>query len=439
MPDTPFQVNAQESSEGMTTTTPPSQITPTTYEGDVNHVIEGTGKPPKKNSKIIVKIILFFIVICVVSGLTGGFIILKNYRNDPLRLIAKSFEHIESTSSFTAHATFPEIENYGLIDLNFDYQKAPYLFSRGQAKITNINSEMDHNLSILAIFNSTDSYLQAMYSKIDSLESQLNLIYPEIQSLETYQLILPVIKGQKWVHLTVNPEQPSQEGVQISEEKQKEINQKFIDSIIVRSHETNYKFGDNLYQRIVLGFDEQKLIDFVESFKSLDLEIKLAQINSLIKIIQSADNWNDDTIEILIEKDTGNLYSLSLSLPKFPEDSLEQTIEENLQSENSISTLTELFSNKLKDIVKPENTGKLIYIGRVEITNYNQAPSAQIPSPLVEQNEIKSAIEHELPLLLQVMFMTPEEDRLDSDLYIPDYLNQKTYDVLSATISSLKK
>jgi len=425
----PYRENTQEIPQGNTNLYPtPNQTTSAAYQSDVNHVIEGSGKPIKKNSKVMLKIILFLIAVTVASGLAGGFIILKNYQNDPLRLIAKSFENLESASSFTAHALFPGNENYASADLNIDYHKAPYLFSRGQAKITNINSEMGNNLLILAIFNSSDSYIQASYSKIDILENQINVSYPQISGLETYQLIIPVIKGQKWLHLKNNSAQPSPYGVQISEEKQKEINQKFLDSIIVRSHDVNFKSGDTSYHKILLGFDEPKLIEFVESFKSLDLEIELKQINSLIKIIQSADNWNDDIVEILIEKDSGNLYSLSLSLPKFPEDALEQTIEENLQSEESIETFAELFSNKLKDIIKPESSSELLYIGRVEITNYNQAPSAQIPSPQVEQKEIEGAIERDLPFILQTMF-TNSEENIDSGFYLPDYFKGDTLDI----------
>jgi len=424
-----FQINDQETSAETTTPSPAPDITiPSAYQSDVNHVIEGSGKPIKKNSKVMLKIMLFLIIVIVASGLTGGFIILKNYRNDPLRLIAKSFENLESASSFTAHALFPGNENYTSADLNIDYHKAPYLLSRGQIKITNINSEMGNNLLILAIFNSSDSYIQASYSKIDILESQINVLYPQISGLETYQLIIPVIKGQKWLHLNNNSEQPSPDGVQISEEKQKEINQKFIDSIIVRSHDANFKSGDSSYHKILLGFDEPKLIEFIKSFKSLDLEIELKQINSLIKIMQSAENWNDDIVEILIEKDSGNLYSLSLSLPKFPEDALEETIEENLQSEESIETFVELFSNKLKDAIKPEISKELLYIGRVEITNYNQAQSAQIPSPQVEQKEIEDAIERDLPFILQAMF-TNSEENIDSGLYLPDYFNGDTLDI----------
>ena len=386
--------------------------------GDVNHVIEGTGKPVKKGSKWVVKLTLILIIITVILGLGGGFIILQNYRNNPLRLISKSFSNLESTSSYSLHAALAKNEEFGLVDLTIDYHKAPFLFSRGQAKITSIGSELGHNLLILAIFNAEGSFLQASYSKIDSFENQLNLLYPQITALETYQLILPVVKGQKWLHLTTREDSKAQGGVEISEEKATVLNKKFIETIVVRSHNANYKLEDSKYHRIVLGFDEPKLIEFIEEVKSLDLEIQLKQINSLSKIVQSVENWNDDLVEILIEKDTGNLFAIALSLPKIPEDALDQTIVENVEGQSLFSPLTDYIIPKLKDVITPPSHNNLTYIGKVEFINYNQAPSAQKPSPTLEQIELEKAFEKDLPAILQAIFLQLSEESQSE----PDYL-----------------
>lgn len=406
MPETPLQEN----------TTSGNFQSP--YQGDVNHVIEGTGKPVKKSSKWVVKLTLLIIIITVITGLGGGFIVLQNYRNDPLRLISESFNSLETASSYSLHATLTKNENYGLVDLTFDYHKAPFLFSRGQAKITSIGSELGHNLLILAIFNASDSFVQASYSKIDTLTSQIALLYPQITALETYQLILPVIKGQKWLHLTTPQDTQTQAGVEISEEKATVLNKKFIETIVVRSHDANYKLDDSNYHRIILGFDEAKLIEFIEVVKTLDLEIELKQINSLIKIVQSVENWNDDIVEILIEKDTGNLFSLALSLPKIPGDALEQSIVENVEDQNVFSPLTKYILPELKNLVTPPSSNNLNFIGSVEFINYNQAPSAQKPSPTLEQIEIEKAFEKDLPLILQEIFLQLSEESQSE----PDYL-----------------
>lgn len=381
-----------------------------TLAGDVNHVIEGVGKPVKKSSKWVVKLFLIIILITVISGLGGGFVILQNYRNDPLRIVSKSFNNLESASSYLLHASLAKNEDYGLVDLNFDYHKAPFLFSRGQVKITGIGSEVGHNLLVLAIFNAEGSYLQASYSKIDTLTSQIALLYPQITALETYQLILPVVKGQKWLHLTSQEDPKSQGSTDVSEEKVKELNEKFIETIVVRSHDANYELEDSKYHRIVLGFDEPKLIEFIEEVKTLDLEIELKTINSLIKIVQSVENWNDDIVEILIEKDTGNLFQLTLSLPKIPEDTLNSSISENVEGQSVFSPLTDYVLPKLKDVVTPPSLNNLTFIGKIEFTNYNQAPSAEKPAPTLEQIEIEKAFEKDLPLILQAIFHQTTEE-----------------------------
>ncbi len=59
---------------------PPAQVpqTATPHIPDVNHVIEGTGKPEKKRSKTTIKILLALIVIIVISGLGSSLYIFYN-------------------------------------------------------------------------------------------------------------------------------------------------------------------------------------------------------------------------------------------------------------------------------------------------------------------------------------------------------------------------
>lgn len=409
------------------------------FKDDISHVIEGRGKPPKKTKKTAIKLALFLIVIIVTAGLAGGFYILNNFKNNPLRLISESFAKAESANSYSAKATLTQTQSVGNVEFLVDYHKAPLLFSRGQLKINSIGGEIGNNILILAIFNSTDQFIQASYSKIDELENQIGLYYPDATNLQTYKLILPVIKGQKWLHISTPDDnsRPNQNHVEISQDKQDELDKKFLDSIVVRDHETNYKIGETKYHKIILGFDKDKLVSFIEALRSLDLNVQLSEINSLIRIVQSVDSWNDNLVEILIEKETGSLYSLSLSIPKIPEDALQQSLEESVSNQGTFSTFSNLFSDKLNDVIAPKGTSDLVYIGKVELTNYNLAPSAQRPAPILEQTQLQQAFQYDLPYILQAALV--ENPGLNTPFYTPGLLNEKNFDVLSASISGLLK
>ena len=105
-------------------------------------------------------------------------------------------------------------------------------------------------------------------------------------------------------------------------------------------------------------------------------------------------------------------------MPKIPEDALNQTIVENVEGQSLFSSLTDYIIPKLKDVITPPSHNNLTYIGKVEFINYNQAPSAQKPSPTLEQIELEKAFEKDLPAILQAIFLQLSEESQSE----PDYL-----------------
>ena len=412
-------------------TAPPSPTS--TYKDDVNHVIEGDGKIPKNKRAFLKKATLVVVFVLLALATTAGGYYAYNFLFNPLALLGQSLKQIENADSFSAYTTFAHQENIGNVSAMIDYHKAPLNFSRGQLNITNINNEVGHKLLLMFLINSYDTYVQASYSEIDIVENQLRLLSPEMLSLRTYQLIQPALKGQKWVHFKIPQEefQPESGGIEISPEKERELNEKFINTIIVRSHEKNFIEDGKKYRKIVLGFDKEKLVEFIEAFKALDLEVNLKDINSLIKVVKSVENWNEDLVTILLEKNTNNLHSLSVYLPKIPENALETSLEESVKENDSIFAYSELILEKLNNIIPDSQETNLIFLGKVIFSNYNKAPRGKRPSQIVESEEISSAIEGDLPYLMQMFFAQPQVPDLENNIYYPELFDNIPSDVLS--------
>lgn len=424
---TPSQPQAAPQPQTTQTTQP--QLVP---DHEVGHVIPGAVQPVIPAKKTIFKTLVILIFVIVTIGVVSSGVYLYSYLNNPLRLVGEGFKELDTANSFSTNISFAESKEFGNTTLLLDYQRSQLLFSRAQIKITNLGNEPGHELLVLFIFRDNESYIQANYSEIDKIENELRLISPEILTLQTYQLTKPIIRGEKWLHVTISEdaqESRPQGGIEISEEKEKELNDKFINSIEVRSFERNYTKDGKKYYKIILGFKKEELVDFAETFKDLDLDINLKDINAVVKIVESVDSWNDDLVEILIEKESGNLYSLSLSLPKIPEDALSASVKESVEGKENISYFSELFSEKISEVVEPKDSTKLTYIGKAVFTNYNQAPSSERPAGVVEAEEFSRAFEQDLPFFLQIIF---REYQQLPELYGPD----QPQDVLPETNES---
>ncbi len=404
-----------------------------TYQTEVNHVIQGAGDSDKSYHQYIRKITLLAVFLMLISALAAGAIYVYNFAFNPLKIIQTALAKLENANSFSINATFAPTQEFGNASIRFDWQKSDLDFSRSQINLAKINDQAGHNLVIMYIFNTFDNYIQAYYSEIDSVDNQLKLVFPQISSLKSYNLILPVLKGQKWLHFKASEEEQDEGGIQISKDKERQLNEKFDDSIVVRSHERNFIKLGNKYNKIILGFDKEKLVEFIEEFKTLDLEIELKDINSLIKIVQSVESWNEDLIIILVDKETGNFHSISLSIPQIPKDALEAGVQESVSEESGVSAFANLLTDKISGLLEKPTSANLIYIGELIVSNFNTAPKSKRPSPVVESDELMLALNNDLPLLMQALILQMQGLQPEVDIYSPELFNTSPRDVLGET------
>ena len=71
---------------------------------------------------------------------------------------------------------------------------------------------------------------------------------------------------------------------------------------------------------MTIGLDKVKLVAALESLKDMDLDVKVSQINALIKVVNAVNNWDSDLVEIYLKD--GYISVVILSLPEIPEAAL---------------------------------------------------------------------------------------------------------------------
>lgn len=310
--------------------------------------------------------------------------------------IAKAWDKFESATSVSAEADMPLLQSRLAADLHDDQ------LSRIQLRV----DQPAWQWTLGVLLSETDLYAQSLFSQMSALEKEIEQSFPITQT-STYQLLSPALYGQKWFHMTLPKTDDavtnrSDDG-QISEKDQKKIAQKAKDAIVVRQYNRNYNYQGNTYQRIVVGLKKDQLVELLEMMKDLDISVQLDQINALIKLVKSVATWDDDLVDILIDKE-GHFASIAVSLPEIPEEALKESIREGAGKDSGIAGMLEGPAGGLQQLFKDKKQGKLVQVGTITLTNYNNAPPVQQPQELVEFDQVIIYAQQEFaPIISQLM------------------------------------
>lgn len=341
-------------------------------------------KPQKKSrKKLIVVVLVLFLILASAGGVFAGYKYVSAIL--PASLTNKAFENLGASQSFTIDfALAPSKENgnvTGSVSIHKDqtkYQSVSLTFNSLQGDSTN-------NLKLDLIVNKSDLFAKMNYSKIAMLLTELKTSAPQITSLNTYTLLEPVLMGQKWIHgplpKTNEPKTLSDQVVTI--DQQKNLGSKLQKTLVFRSFNWNYSFEGKSYYRTTIGLDKQRLLSVLDEIGTSNLNIKKEDVSAIESIVNASDNWNEDLVEILIDK-SGNLYSVSLSLPNIPEDKLNAALKNDAPALGNIN------------LPKTTSTAKLVYIGKFRISNIDNVADIAAPTNLVEFSDVAASAQKEL-------------------------------------------
>jgi hypothetical protein len=340
---------------------------------------------------------LIIILALVVVGVLGYFGY-KFYSYRPAMAISQAFDKSMAAESLVAEFRTPG-DNFLA---RFNYHKD----NLSELKLE--FSPTGEELEVYMVGDKRDIYLQMSYSGLDKLIDQLYQTNPYITSLNTYKLILPALQGEEWIHVLIPTKSSNLDNSQTPTPipEYEELKSKFLQSLSFREYQRNYKMSGVVYERISIGIKKDKLIDFLESIKDTDLDIKLSDINSAITFVKSVDNWDSDLAEILIEKKTGLLRKIVFKLPEIPDGAIEKVIDDS-KPDSNVSKLRN-FSQSIENFISQSPKGELNEIGTLTFDSYDDASDISRPINVIESEVLLEAASQELmPLLYGSMGNSP--------------------------------
>ncbi len=299
-------------------------------------------------------------------------------------------------------------------------------FSKISLSWDKIEGQVGNKFSGTMVLNSKEIYIQGTYSKLDEIILTLKSVIANLETLETYKLVYPILTGSKWLFISL-PEEGGTGTItpttSLANKEYEAVYKKFEEALIIHRFERGFKKDNESYTRIALGFDKQKLISAINSLKDTDLDIKVSQINTVVKFVESVDSWDGDLIDVLISDDK-YVKEVMFRMPKVPGKTLDELISEGSREQEELSYLRN-FTGQIEDLLEGKAERELVDIGTLRLSSYNNASSISKPTEIVGFEEVSAAATKELLPILGVILgggLSPGEKPAIPQ--VPQNLNQ---------------
>ncbi len=361
---------------------------------------------PVKQTKKLFAILFVLIFILVLAGSTGIFVLYKYVINNPYNVLVSAFQKSADATSFKVDFTSQD-NNIGLSAFA---DRKPNALSKIQVNLKNIEDKQENNLSTSIILNQKDLYFSVAFAGADQLIQQVKTLIPTIEDTQTYALVKPVLFNSKWVHLIFPESTTASDATNVtpttmfSATEIQNIKSNLKDLLIIKNFENNYSYQGKSYKRIIMGLSKTKMLALLNDLKNSNADIKVAQVNSMIQVVNSVNNWDSDLIEMLINGD-GYISYVTVSMPQIPKDALNQSISENMSSQGGLGETAKGLADTFLNTIDNKNKTGLIKVGTLAFSDYNSTVSVERPTDVVESEQIIQYAQKELLPLLLPLFM----------------------------------
>ena len=151
--------------------------------------------------------------------------------------------------------------------------------------------------------------------------------------------------------------------------------------------------GGSITGLLVVGLGLLGVVGFYIIFKD---------INALIRIVDSIPSLNQDLIVFLIEKKSGNLHSIGISIPAIPKDVLVGGVVEKGGKNASLENFSKLILEKISDSLAKKE-GSTIKVADVTFSNLGSVPFVQRPPDTIEGEAVSNAFRKDLLFIIQLL------------------------------------
>src|SRR3989338_3050498 len=249
----------------------------------------------KRKPLIILSIVLAFISVFVVILVFFPNLIIK----DPKLLISNAFGKLSKSDSVSFESQFYGLDDFGKLTLSGTINQNSQLYSKIKLDFTTTDTdELQQTVILDLIFNNQEVYIKPFISSFS------------------------LLAGEKWILFKNSGD--SSEAASLLKEKYKnlikgediqKLAQKFAEAVTIKSFDKNAEQNGLKVYRIVAGLEKAKLTEFVNEVDKVIRNDITRSYSKEIKGAIDAVNWDQNLFEIVIDKKTGNLYSIDINLP----------------------------------------------------------------------------------------------------------------------------
>lgn len=265
-----------------------------------------------------------------------------------------------------------------------------------------LGSEEGRDLSVKGRFEETNGYLQADYSRPEEITVFLKGVYPNIDKTKTYAMVSPLWQGQKWLHFEI-PKSEKKEDVEWKwdDKDEQRMAWDWFRAVKPGKIVKNFPYQGEQYTKVTFGFRKEQLIDAINGMKDLDIDVKVSQINAMVKMVKSSDDWDKELFTVLIDQE-GDLRVVMMQMPKIEEKYLDETIAEST-TEGEANPVTSSVTNGIKNLIWQQE-GEMVQLGTLTLDMFDEVKAAERPTEIVEATEVLATAQTELgPIIAQLM------------------------------------
>lgn len=340
------------------------------------------------------KIVLIILGILVVSGYWAYSTLIK-----PYIVTGRAIAQLSQYDSAQVTYTSPDEKLKMTVDASGDNKPVKL-----DVKIAGLRENAEDTLELSGIFLKNDVYAQSKYSDPEFIEKSLVAIYPLITKTQTYKMASSLWQGSEWLHLAIPETEESKDDESETSLSDKETRQLAWDwywAVKPGKIEKNYPYQGESYTKVSYGFRKDQLIKAINGLKNIDVEIKVSQINSMIEIIESSDDWDRDLVTFLIDKE-GDLRVVTIQLPEIEQEVIDKSIAEGV-TEQEGGALVGGVVDGVKEMIWGVK-GDMVELGVVTFGKFDQVEEISIPDNIIEANLLMAVAQQELgPIFAQMM------------------------------------
>lgn len=357
------------------------------------------------------KLLMLVGVAVLLIGVAAGALAAYNYFfNNPLRIVASAVSKTLAADSFAVGVSLPGNKQLGNISGTVSYLKAADKLSKADFKVEDVGGDANKSLALSAILGGDEIFFKPSYSQVPQLVSWIKGGYPKLEELRTYQMMSPVFQSDSWFDAKLPKGLLSAEAIKgalgIDASNERLLQDNFVKSLVVRRFETT-NVGGGSYYRVVLGFNKGDLVDLLGQLPGSGDQSSM--VGKIEKAVGAVSSWNDDLVEILVDKSTGYLASVTVSLPE----ELRNVVTGDLSGVKIGGLPVGLVAGYL-----PGKAGEqLIYLGKLTFSGYGGEVTGSRPTNTIDFGTAVEVAKVELlPILSGYLTKSPLPDPFEINI-----------------------